>query len=124
MMAFSAKQLAGSLFCLLLFVITSNLPAAQPIKLEWKTDAGLHFQLTDSDLSVSNETGNNVFSMQKILQDEEKQFNADSEETARELLGDDPPEFAEPIATHSVTLQPLSVAGTIISYQQSSGGDW
>lgn len=109
----------------LLLLLAFALPAPRPAAAvrEWTVPGtGLRFEMSSQDLLARKDAGPVLFSMQAILTAQKEEFDEDARERARELLGPDPPTFAEYESTSQVTLEPLSVVGPFVSYYEGGGG--
>ncbi len=87
----------------------------------WTTTSGIRFTMSDRALAAIRD-GREVFSTTALLAQQRREFDADVEERARELLGPDPTEYPEPVADETVSYRPLSVVGPLVSLEVASGG--
>ena len=87
----------------------------------WTTAAGIRFTMSDRALAAARD-GREIFSTTALLAEKRREFDADVEERARELLAPDPPEYGEPIADATISYRPLSVVGPLVSLEVAGGG--
>jgi hypothetical protein len=66
--------------------------------------------------------GATLFSTAALLEAAKREFDADAEERARELLGDDPPAYGEYVLNARTALRPLSVVGPLVSLHVAGDG--
>ena len=92
----------------------------------WKVDPpGVTFEVTASDLRAwtGETTAAPAFSVAALLAAEKKEFDAYAKELAQGLAGPDAPSYADYTMASSVTIEILSIVGTLVSYRESGGGD-
>jgi hypothetical protein len=87
----------------------------------WSLPSGVRFEMSARELRASRE-GATLFSTAALLAERKREFDADAEERARELLGDDPPAHPDFEHSASITYRPLSVVGPLVSLLVTGGG--
>lgn len=104
--------------------LAPNRPPAKPRR-TWKVErAGVTFEMTPSDLRAwtGDPAGPPVLSMAALLAAERKEFDDYAQELASALTGPEPPTYGESTMDETITLDVLSIVGTLVAYRESSGG--
>lgn len=105
---------------LLLAVLAPSGAKPEPAR-SWTLASGIRFEMSARELRASR-AGATLFSTTALLEERKREFDADAEERARELLAPDPPEHAEYIDDAAIAYRPLSVVGPLVSLLVTGGG--